>query len=122
MPLLVVVALLLGSGLVAKDRAWQVGTWRDVETTRPKVVVGLQPSTMGRPPGVTTPMEVRVYVIETDTLHFELKDPAPSNAPTFDVAIGKPVTFALEKDTLYIIDANGTEHALRVTKKRNISH
>jgi hypothetical protein len=107
--------------LVAKDRAWQVGTWRDVEVTRPKVVVGLQPSPMGGPPGVTTPMEVRIYVIETSALHLELKDAAPSNAPAFDVAIGGPVTFALEKDTVYVLDAKDTEHALHVTKKRTLA-
>jgi hypothetical protein len=29
------------------------------------------------------------------------------------------VTFALEKNTVYVKDADGTEHKLRVTKKTN---
>jgi hypothetical protein len=36
---------------------------------------------------------------------------------SIDVTIGTAVTFALDKNAVYVKDANGTEHKLRLTKK-----
>ena len=79
---------------------------------------GLQPSPNG--PGPYTPPAttlVRVYVIETDVLRFELTDVAPATRRTVDALVGEEVTFAVDKNTLYVRDRNGVEHRLRVTKK-----
>ena len=109
-------ALIVAGGFAA-ERPWQTGTWVDVRTTRPKVVFGLQPSPNS--PGPYTPPVatlVRVYVIETEVLRFELTDIAPASRRTVDVVVGEAVTFAVDKNTLYVRDPNGVEHRLRVTK------
>jgi hypothetical protein len=110
-------ALIVAGGLAA-ERSWETGTWAEVRTKRPKVVFGLQPSPNG--PGPYTPPAttvVRVYVIETDVLRFELTDVAPASRRTVDALVGEEVTFAVDKNTLYVRDRNGVEHRLRVTKK-----
>ena len=76
------IALIVAGGFAA-ERPWQTGTWAEVRTTRPRVVFGLQPSPNG--PGPHTPPTttlVRVYVIETDVLRFELTDIAPASLRT----------------------------------------
>jgi hypothetical protein len=97
-------------------RAWQTGTWRDVQVVRPKVVFGL-----ARRPGIGSPApaiaEVRTYVIETDDLRLDLKENTTADAHRIDATVGELVTFALEKNTVYIKEADGTEHKLSVTKK-----
>jgi hypothetical protein len=60
---------------------------------------------------------VRTYVIETEDLRIELQDVVSINKRSIDVVVGQPVTFALEKNTVYIKDADGGEHKLRVMKK-----
>ncbi len=98
------------------ERAWQTGTWRDVQVVRPRVVFGV-----ARAPRVGSPtpsiVEVRTYVIETDALRLELKVNTTADARRIDATVGAPVTFALEKNTVYIKEADGTEHRLSVTKK-----
>jgi hypothetical protein len=61
--------------------------------------------------------DIRTYVIETDTLHLELKDVVAVGHRTVDAITGAKVTFAISKNTVYIRDEDGTEHTLRVTKK-----
>ena len=110
-------ALIVAGGFAA-ERPWQTGTWTEIRTTRPRVVFGLQPSPNG--PGPHTPPAttlVRVYVIETDVMRFELTDVAPAGRRTVDALVGEAVTFAVVKNTLYVRDPNGLEHRLRVTKK-----
>ena len=110
-------ALIVAGGFAA-ERSWQTGTWAEVRTTRPRVVFGLQPSPNG--PGPRTPPAttlVRVYVIETDVWRFELTDVAPASRRTVDAVVGEPVTFAVDRNTLYVRGRNGLEHRLRVTKK-----
>jgi hypothetical protein len=110
-------ALIVAGGFAA-ERSWQTGTWTDVRTTRPRVVIGLQPSPNG--PGPRTPPAttlVRIYVIETDVWRFELTDAAPPSRRTVDAVVGEAVTFAVDRKTLYVRDRNGLEHRLRVTKK-----
>jgi hypothetical protein len=115
--LLLVAVILSGVGSAA-ERKWQEGIWRELNISRPKVVFGIQPGSSGtgmRPPPTMT--EVRTYVIETDELRLELKDAVPGGRRSIDVTPGAPVTFALEKNTMYVRDADGAEHKLRVAKK-----
>jgi hypothetical protein len=96
-------------------RAWQTGTWRDVQIVRPKVVFA-----PAQRPGVVSQAsalaEVRTYVIETDDLRLELKENTTADAPRIDATVGEIVTFAVEKNIVYIKEGDG-EHKLSVTKK-----
>ena len=98
------------------ERVWQTGTWSGVQVVRPKVVFGV-----ARAPRIGSPspaiVEVRTYVIETDDLRLELKENTTSDAYRIDATVGAPVTFALEKNTVYIKEADGAERKLSVTKK-----
>jgi hypothetical protein len=116
-------ALTIAVGLVTAsawaagpERAWQTGTWRGVHIVRPKVVFGAP-----RDPRVGSPTpalaEVRTYVIETEDLRLELKETTTADARRVDATVGETVTFALEKNTVYIKEAEGAEHKLGVTKK-----
>jgi hypothetical protein len=101
----------------AADRAWQTGTWIEMQIVRPKVVFGIisrDPTAGGgqRLPAV----EEVLYVIETDALRLEFKQKGTLDQ-RIDAMIGEPVTFALEKNTIYIKDAKGKERRLTVTKK-----
>lgn len=108
------------ASLVAAERHWQTGTWADMSTTRQMVDFGPGQSGFG-PPNAGVQMqalaEVRVFVIETDDTRYELKDTVPVNRRSIDVVLGERVTFAVDKNTVYVRDANGTEHKLRLTKK-----
>jgi hypothetical protein len=88
-----------------------------VQIVRPKVVFGLVPRDPGaggqRMPPV---VEDRLYVIETEALRVEFQQKAALDR-RIDAIIGEPVTFALEKNAIYIKDAKGKEHRLSVTKK-----
>ena len=98
------------------ERAWQTGTWRGVQIVRPKVVFGVT-----RAPRVGSPApaiaEVRTYIIETDDLRLELKENTTADAKRVDATVGEPVTFAIEKNTVYIKEAGGADHKLSVSKK-----
>jgi hypothetical protein len=110
-------ALIVAGGFAA-ERPWETGTWAEIKTTRPRVVFGLQPSPNGprsHTPATTT--VVRLYVIETDVMRFELTDAAPASLRPVDAVVGEEVTFAVDKNTLYVRGRNGLEHRLRVTKK-----
>jgi hypothetical protein len=102
---------------VAAERNWQTGTWGEVKVTRPRVVIGVQ-SAPSRP-GTRTPAmtEIRTYVIDTDELRLELKEPAPAPRRPVDAMVGERVTFALEKNAVYVREADGTEVRLQVTKR-----
>jgi hypothetical protein len=102
------------------ERAWQQGIWREAQTKRARVVFGIAPHNPNSGAPRTSPpaaQEVRTYVIETDDLRLELRENTTVDAPRIDVLIGQPVTFALEKNNIYIKDADGREHKLSVTKK-----
>jgi len=97
-------------------RAWQPGTWRSVQIVRPKVIFGVT-----RPPRPGSPApaiaEVRTYIIDTDDLRLELKETTTADARRIDATVGEPVTFALEKNNVYIKEVDGSEHKLGVTRK-----
>jgi hypothetical protein len=104
----------------AAERHWQTGTWGDVTTKRRIVDFGPGSSGFGRPgstPQMRAMADVRRFVIETDELQLELEDTVPVNRRSFDATVGGMVTFALEKNTVYVRDADGTEHKLRLLKK-----
>lgn len=111
---LLAIAVVAGS---AAERTWQTGTWREIRVTRPRVVIGLQPSPHGPGPHTPTMTVVRTYVIEGDDQRFELTDIAPASRRTVDALVGEKVTFAVQKNTIYVRGQDGFEHRLRITKK-----
>ncbi len=105
---------------VAAGRQWQTGTWTDVAVKRQMVDFGpgASPFARSRPdPAMRAMADVHVYVIETDALRIELEDVVRVNKRSLDAIVGQPVTFALDKKAVYIRDAAGIEHKLRLTKK-----
>jgi hypothetical protein len=100
------------------DKVWQNGTWREVKVERPKVVFGMTPKMpgTGAPPSAG-PMEKRTYVIETDTLRLEIRQDAAADTPRVDALVGEPVTFAIEKNEIWIKDGAGHEHRMRISKR-----
>lgn len=114
------VVCLMTASLWAVERAWQQGIWREARTKRARVVFGMALNNPNSGTPRTAPpasQEIRTYVIETDDLRLELRENTTVDAPRIDVLIGQPVTFALEKNNLYIKAADGREHKLNVTKK-----
>jgi hypothetical protein len=106
----------------AKDRKWQTGTWVDVGTKRQVVDFGPGSSSFdpqGRNMAMRAMAEVRTFVIETAALRLELQDVVSVNKRSVEVVVGQPVTFALEGNSVYVKDADGVEHKLRVMKKAN---
>ena len=104
----------------AAEKHWQTGACTKTDVSRQIVDFGPGSSPFGAPnqsPKMQAMADVRVYVIETSTLRLELKDVVPVGRRSLDLAEGDPVTFALEKNTVYIRDSSGVEHKLRVTKK-----
>ena len=105
-------------------RQWQTGTWVDVSTARQMVDFGPGQSSFG-PPNAALEMralaEVRVFTIDTETARYEIRDTVPISRRSIEVRIGGPATFAVEKNTVYVRDPDGTEHKLRLTKKTSKS-
>lgn len=110
------IALATTSASVATaDRDWRRGIWAEVKVTRPKFVFGVQPrNPVTQAPEMTL---VRTYVIDADGLRLELKEPTPRPGRPVDALVGEPVTFALEKNTVFIRGDDGTEYRLQVTKR-----
>jgi len=123
MRLAILGALISVSVLGAADRHWQTGKWIDVNLKRRMVDFGPGSSPFGsangRPstPAMRAMADIRTYVIETDDLRLELEDVVQVNTRSIDAVVGLPVTFALEKNSVYVRDADNVEHKLRVTKK-----
>jgi hypothetical protein len=116
----VVLAVVAAVSSQAGDRKWQTGKWVDVGTKRQMMDFGPGATSFdphGRGPSMRALADVRTYVIETDDLRIELQDVVSVNKRSVDAVVGQPVTFALEKNTLYVKDADGAEHKLRVMKK-----
>ena len=79
---------------------------------------GSTPFDRGRSvPTLRAMADVRIFVIETETMHLELKDVVQIDKRSVEAEVGQPVTFALDKKTIYVRDPDGTEHKLRVTKQ-----
>jgi hypothetical protein len=104
----------------AADRQWQNGTWTDVTVKRQMIDFGpgSTPFDGGRrAPAMRAMADVRLFVIETATVRLELKDVVQVGHRSVDAVIGQPVTFAVEKNTVWIRGADGLEHKLRISKK-----
>lgn len=117
--ILMALAALVGHAAVnAAEREWQTGTWREATVERPRVLFSTQTRDPNSPLPRTTPArELRIYVIETDTLRLELRQDATVDTPRINVVFGQPATFALEKKTVYVKDEDGREHRLSVRKQ-----
>jgi len=103
------------ASVIAADRYWQQGAWAEVKVTRPKVVIGVKPKPE---PGQAQPMtEVRTYVITTADLRLEVTEPSPPRRRQVVAVVGLPVTFAIEGNTVYVRDDDGTEYRLQLTKR-----
>jgi hypothetical protein len=61
--------------------------------------------------------EIRTYVIDTDDLRLELKEPTPRPARSIDALVGDRVRFAIDKKTVYVRGAGDTVYRLQVTKQ-----
>ena len=118
-------ALLIGFvGVLATvsgaEKAWQKGTWRDAKIERQKVVFGVAPNNPNSGIPRTSPpaaMERRSYVIETEALRLDIRLDATVDTPRIDVVIGQPVTFAIEKNDIWIKDDEGHEHRMKISKR-----
>jgi len=107
-------------GAAAADRHWQSGTWTEASVKRQMVDFGpgASPFSGARPDLSTRAMaDVHTYVIETELLRIELQDVVQVNKRSLDAVVGQPVVFALDKRAVYVRDAAGIEHKLRLTKK-----
>jgi len=111
----------LGVLAIGAERKWITGTWGEVTTTRRMVDFGPGSSPFGGPgsssPSMRAMADVRHFVIETDQVRLELEDTVSIRRRSIEVTAGTPVTFAVDKKTVYVRDADGTEHKLRVVKK-----
>jgi hypothetical protein len=97
-----------------------MGTWTAIDVKRQLLDFGPGASGFGPPnsaPSMRAMADVRVYVIETEELRIELRDVVPVGRRSIDAKIGDAVTFALDKNSVYVRDPDGIEHKLRVTKK-----
>ena len=110
---------MIATAALPADRTWQTGTWREVKVERPKFTFGGTPGmpNTGVPRSAAAPREKRTYVIETDTLRIEIRQDTTADTPHVDALVGEPVTFALEKNTIWIKEDSGREYKLSVSKK-----
>jgi hypothetical protein len=124
----VVPALLLAaavSAVAGPKRHWQTGTLVDAGRKHDLAIGGAASRTRPPfPPGGVVPTtngvpEVGTYVFETAEVRLELEAMVPATGSDFEheITVGQPVTFALEKNTVYVKLANGREHRLRVIRK-----
>jgi hypothetical protein len=118
---IIVAGLIAGAAVcAAAERQWQTGVWLEIEVKRQLLDFG--PGSSGFGPqrssaSMRAMADVCVYVIETDELRLELRDVVPMGRRSVDASIGQPVTFALEKNSVWVRSENGLEHKLRLTKK-----
>jgi len=113
-----IVGVMVGAAAMAAERQWQTGTWRETKIERPKVLFSVQ----SRDPNSNLPRtaaarEVRTFVIDSSTHRLELRQDATVDTPRIDVMLGQPVTFALDKKTVYVRDGEGKEHKLSLRKQ-----
>ena len=122
---IIVAASMSFAAAAGPRRQWQTGTLVDAGRKH-DIAVGGAASQTRRPanPGGTVPTfngipEVGTYVIETVELRLELEAMVPANGSEFEreITVGQPVTFAIEKNAVYVKLANGREHRLRVVRK-----
>ena len=113
-----IIGAVIGVTVIAADREWQTGTWRDSKIERPKVLFSVQ----SRDPNSSLPRtaaarEIRTFVIDTRTHRLDLRQDATVDTPRIDVLVGEPVVIAIEKKTVYVKDSEGKEHKLSLRKQ-----
>jgi hypothetical protein len=91
------VAVTLGSPVLAADRKWQTGTWRDSS-------------------------DARTYVIVARTVRLHLEDVPPTDKRAIAAPTGTPVKFALEGNRAFVLDGQGKEHELRVLRTVDLNY
>lgn len=104
----------------AAEKVWQTGTWREARVDRPKVIFGVAPNDPNSGIPRTSPpaaRETRTYVIETETLRLEIRQDATVDTLSVDFLANAPVTFAIEKNDIWIKDIEGREHKMKVSKR-----
>ena len=103
----------------AAERAWQKGTWRDVQVKRPKVVFGMSPNTPTGTPRTSPPaaQEVRTYVIETDTSRLSFGKTRPWTRRGSMCWWVSRSSSRLRRRTVWIKDLDGREHKLSLVKE-----
>jgi hypothetical protein len=119
-PLALIVVLLSLAVGAAAERRWQTGTWAEADVKRRVVDFGPGASGFGRPnntPPMRAMADVHTYVIEAGNLRFELEDVVQVGRGSVEAVVGQPVTFAVDKKTVYVRDADGGERKLRLLKK-----
>jgi hypothetical protein len=121
--LLVFAVLAAHATVSAADREWQTGTWYEARVERPRVLFSAQTRDPNSPLPRTSSAarEIRIYVIETETARLELRQETTVDTPKINVLIGRPVTFAVEKKTVYIKDEEGREYKLELRKQSALS-
>lgn len=103
--------------VIAAERDWQKGTWRESRIERPKVLFSVQTrDPNSNVPRTAAAREIRTFVIDTSTHRLELRQDATVDTPRIDVLIGEPVSVAVEKKTVYVKDNLGKEHKLTLRK------
>ena len=119
--ILMLLAFVGGAAAHAAEREWRTGTWRDFTVERPRVLFSAQTRDPNSPLPRTAPArENRTYVIEAEQQLFELRQEATVDTPKINVLLGQPVTFAVEKKTVYIKDEDGREHKLSLRKQSTL--
>src|SRR4051794_28094866 len=110
----------MAAGVSAAQRKWQTGTWGEITIKRRVVDFGPGASGFGRP-GSTLEMralaDLRHFVIETEELRIEAEDTVSVGRQSFAATTGASVTFAIEKNTVYVRDEDRVEHKLRLLKR-----
>jgi hypothetical protein len=120
--LLVLAVLAAHATVSAADREWQTGTWYEASVERPRVLFSAQTRDPNSPlPRTAAARETRIYVIEAETARRELRQETTVDTPKINVVIGRPVTFAVEKKTVYIKDEEGREYKLELRKQSALS-
>ena len=119
-----VLAVLTSTVSAAAERKWQTGTWGEITTERRLVDFGPGSSPFGQPgsspPAMRAMADIRRFVIETDEMRLELEDTVSIRRRSIEPAVGGKVTFAVDKKSVYVRDADGTEHKLRLVKKTDL--
>jgi len=114
---ILIAAVILATTSAAADRNWQTGTWTQVGVARTPFVGDPVQERTAR--GINKPQmtEVGAYAIETADRRYFLQSMVPirNDSLDFQVSVGSPVTFAIDKKTAYIKLETG-EHRLLVVK------
>ncbi len=117
----VFVMLTAAAGAETK-RGWQQGNWRDanqtIAATNAGIVTGTSFSGCTIAPGGGSSLGDQVCAIETaDAYYFARRPFGFRGRDAVSVSVDKPVRFAVDKSTVYVIGDDGKEHKFELVKK-----